>query len=133
MKKISQGLAAAIAALLVAPAIAAPVTRTETIDKPKFEINRTTTRDREAGSFTRDAEITRKADGKVTQRHAERHRTATGYEANQRITSGAGETLYNRDVAVSHANGQVTRSVDVTRKQGFHPPRQHHNGRGRRR
>jgi hypothetical protein len=177
MKTATPLFAAAIAALLAGPAFAAPVTKTVTIDKPKYEITRTTVRDKEAGTFVRAADVTRKADGATAERHDERTRTATGFTASgeasnfagktrsydltrtrtetgattdgsytrpdgktftvagertrtetghtssRTITNAAGETVFDRDVSVSRAGGQVTRSVDVTRAQGFHPPR----------
>ncbi len=170
-------LAAMLALTVATHALSAPVTRTVMVDKPRYEGTRTIVRDHEAGTLTRDAEVTRKSDGATAERHYERARTDTGFTAsgdsttfagqtrsfdvthtrtdtggttngrytgrggetytlagqrtktetghiaNQHITNGAGETVYNRDARVSRANGQVTRSVDVTRARGFHPPR----------
>jgi hypothetical protein len=179
-------LAALLALAATTPALAAPVTRTVSVDKPKYEGTRTIVRDKEVGTLTRDADVTRKSDGATAERHYARTRTDTGFTAsgdssnfagqtrsfdvthsrtdtggttngtytdrggetytlagqrtktetghigNRHITNGAGETLYNRDASVSRANGQVTRSVDVTRAQGFHPPRALRAGAGRR-
>ena len=169
-------IATALVAILTAPAMAEPVTKTVAIDKPTYSGTRTVTRDKEAGTFLRDTDLTRKSDGATAERDASRTKTATGYVAsgtnrgfdgrtshfdathirnetggtttgtatarngqtysfgssrtktetgfiaNQHVANSAGTTVYNRDARVTRANGQVTRSVDVTRAQGFHPP-----------
>lgn len=184
MKRII--ILAGLSALATA-AVAEEKTRTVTFDGPRYEGTRTTTRDREAGSLSRDTSVTRKADGAVATREFDRQRTeggvtasgsgtnfagetrsfdyartrtdtgATssghftghdgqtytlsgnrtrtegGFTANQNIVNGSGATVYNRDVSVSRANGQMSRSVDVTRAQGFHPPRVLRQRIGRRR
>lgn len=177
----------ALLALVAAPALAEPQTKTVTIDRPNYEGSRTVTRDPEAGTLQRDAEVTRKSDGATAERHFERTRTddgftasgsatgfngktrsfeidrtrtdsgsttngsyttrggetyvvtgnrartETGFTANQHVANGAGEAVYNRDVTVARANGQVSRSVDVTRAEGFRrPPRLARPGNGRR-
>ena len=163
------------AALLVAPAMAEPVTKTVTIDGPKYDTTRTTVRDKAAGTVSRDATVTRDRDGATATRSYDRAKTADGvtasgtatgfngktrsfgyqrtktangstatgtatgpnggtlnytgsrertdhgFTANQNIVNGQGRTLYNRDVVQSRANGEVTRSVDVTRAVGFNP------------
>ena len=171
-------LIAAIASTLFAgSALADPVTKTVTIDKPNFEGSRTVVRDKEAGTLSRDSELTRKSDdatamrsydrartddgftasgsstnlrgqtrsfnldrsryqtgatttGTYTGRGGEtyglsgnRTRTDTGFTANQSVTNSAGERVYNRDRSVSRAGGQVTRSANVTRTEGFKGPR----------
>ncbi len=172
-------LLASVAAFAATSVSAEERTRTQTFDGPNYEGSRTVTRDRNAGTLSRDAEVTRKADGAVATREydrartdtgvtasgsstnfagetrsfeyartrtdtgsttsgtatsrngetftlsGERNRTDTGFTANQNIVNGAGTTVYNRDVTASRANGQVTRSVDVTRAEGFHRPRPH--------
>lgn len=50
-----------------------------------------------------------------------RERTDNGYSANQMIVNGQGKTVYDRSVTQSRVDGQVTRSVDVSRAAGFHP------------
>lgn len=50
-----------------------------------------------------------------------RERTDHGYTANQTVVNGHGTTVYDRNVSQTRADGQVTRSVDVTRAAGFHP------------
>lgn len=176
----------ALLALVAAPALAEPHTRTVTIDQPNYQGSRTIVRDPEAGTLQRDAEVTRKSDGATAERHYERTRTddgftasgsstnfngetrsfeidrtrtdsgsttngsyttrggetyvvtgnrtrtENGFTANQNVANGAGETVYNRDVAVARANGQVTRSVEVTRAQGFQRPPRLGGARGRR-
>jgi hypothetical protein len=167
----------ALAAMLAGPALAEPTTKTVTVDTPKYEGSRIISRDKEAGVFARDAELTRKSDGATATSEYDRVRTEDGFTAsgsqtgfngktrsfeldrtrtengsstegtytgrggetyalsgsrergdssltaNQNIVKNStGETVYNRDVSASRANGQVTRSVDVTRKQGFHGP-----------
>ena len=50
-----------------------------------------------------------------------RTRTGTGYTRSQSLTTGSGRSLYARDVEVSRANGQVSRSATTSRAIGFHP------------
>jgi hypothetical protein len=134
----------------VAATGAAAQTRTWTYDGPKYSGTRTVERDKEAGTLSRDVEVTRKSDGATASRSYDRQRTENGYTAtgqatgfkgqsyafsgsgtrtengftrNQTVTNGAGETVFDRDVNVTRANGQVHRDVSVTRAQGFHPRR----------
>ncbi len=171
-------LIAVIASTLCAgSALADPVTKTVTIDKPNFEGSRTVIRDKDAGTLSRDSELTRKSDGATATRSYDRARTDdgftasgsstnlrgqtrsfnldrsrnqtgatttgtytgrggetfglsgnrtrndTGFTANQSVTNSAGERVYNRDRSVSRAGGQVTRSTNVTRAEGFKGPR----------
>jgi hypothetical protein len=169
-------LVPAIAAILAGPALAEPVTKTVTIDRPNYDGTRTTVIDKDAGTLARDTQVTRASDGATATRSydrtrtdtgftdsgsatnfngetrsfertrtrtdtgsstdgsyttrggetyttsANRNRTETGYTANQNIKDSAGATVFNRDVAATRADGQVTRSVDVTRAEGFRPP-----------
>lgn len=135
-------------ALLATGAVAQ--TRTKTFDGPNYQGTRTVTRDRDAGTLSRDAEVTRKSDGAVATRSYDRQRTEDGYTAtgtrtgfngqsqtfsgngqrtgdgftrNQTVRNGAGDTVFDRNVAVSRANGQVNRQVNTTRAEGFHPRR----------
>jgi len=170
-------LVPALAAILAVPALAEPVTRTVTIDRPNGDGTRTIVRDKDAGTLSSDTQVTRASDGATASREYDRTRTAdgftvsgsskgfngqtrsferartrtdsgsttsgsytarggetyttsgsrtktdTGFTANQNIKDSAGTTVFNRDVTASRENGQVTRSVDVTRAEGFHPPR----------
>ena len=171
-------LIAAIASTLCAGSVLAdPVTKTVTIDKPNFEGSRTVVRDKEAGTLSRDGELTRKSDGATATRSYDRARTDdgftasgsstnlrgqtrsfnldrsrnqtgatttgtstgrggetfglsgnrthsdTGFTANQSVTNSAGERVYNRDRSVNRADGQVTRSINVIRAEGFKGPR----------
>lgn len=51
-----------------------------------------------------------------------RERSQGSLSANQKIVrNSSGETIYNRDVHTTRANGQLNRSVTVTRKQGVRP------------
>ncbi len=52
-----------------------------------------------------------------------RVRTDAGFTANQNAVNGDGQIVYNRDASVSRSGGNVTRSTNVTRTSGFHPPR----------
>jgi hypothetical protein len=168
---------ALLALAIATPAFAEPVTKTVTIDTPKYDGTRIITRDKEAGTFTRDTDLTRKSDGATATRDFERDRTATGFTAsgtatgfdgktrsfdlthtrtttgsttngnytsrsgenytftgdhaktetgftaNRNVKNSSGTTVYNRDTAVSRANGEVTRTSTITRAQGFHAPR----------
>jgi hypothetical protein len=134
----------------LASGVATAQTRTQTFDGPRYSGERTTVRDRDAGTSSRDLEVTRKSDGAVATRSFDRPRTENGYTAsgaatgfdgrsyaysgsgqrtadgftrNQNLRNGAGETLFNRDVTVSRANGQVNRTVNATRAEGFRPRR----------
>ena len=92
------GLAALLAA---APAFAEPVTRTVTVDTPRYEGSRTITRDREAGTLARDSELTRRSDDAVAARSFDRQRTETGAELSGSTTRFDG----------------ATRSFEVTRER----------------
>ncbi len=137
-------LIAGASALLTTGAIAQ--TRTNSFDGPNYQGSRTIVRDRDAGTLSRDAEVTRKSDGAVATRNYDRQRTETGYSAsgsrtrfngqtqtfsgtgertadgytrNQTVRNGAGEAVFDRNVAVSRANGQINRQVNVNRAEGF--------------
>ena len=98
-------LLAGIAAVLIAPAaLADPVTKTITIDTPKYEGTKTITRDKEEGSLTRDTDVTRKSDGARASRDYERQRTDDGF------TASGSTTRFNGD----------TRSFDYTRTRTAH-------------
>lgn len=79
------------AALLSVPALAEPVSRTVTIETPRFEGSRTVTRDREAGLLSREAELTRLSDGAVASRDYQRQRTESG------IVASGSKTRFNGD------------------------------------
>ena len=169
-------LVPALAAILAGPVMAEPVTKTVTIDRPNYDGTATIVRDKEAGTLSRDTQVTRASDGAIATREFDRTRTAdgftasgsatnfdgetrsfertrtrtdtgsstsgsyttrggetyttsgnrtrtdTGFTANQNIKDNTGATVFNRDVTATRANGQVTRSVDVTRAEGFRPP-----------
>ena len=70
------GTAIAIGASTMA--LAEPVTRTISVDTPRYEGTRTTTRDREAGTFARDTDLVRTSDGAVAARSYDRQRTDGG-------------------------------------------------------
>jgi hypothetical protein len=97
-------LAGAAAAIVATGAFADPVTKTVTIDTPKYEGTKTITRDKEAGTLTRDTDVTRKSDGATASRDYERQRTDTGV-----IASGSA-TRFNGD----------TRSFDYERMRTAH-------------
>lgn len=80
-----------VAMLLPAPALAEPATRTVTVDTPNYSAERVITRDREAGTYTRDTSVIRKEDGAVATRNWESQRTDTG-----RVMSGS-QTRFNGD------------------------------------
>jgi hypothetical protein len=169
-------LIASAAALAATTAFAEPTTRVVTVDGPKFDGVRTTIRDKEAGTLTRETDIIRARDGATASRDYSRTRTDSGvsvsgsqtgfagktrsydydrtrtetgsvttgtatgrrgqthdlsgnrtktdngFTANQTIVNANGRTVYNRDAVVTRSNGNVTRSVDVTRAKGFHKP-----------
>lgn len=75
-----------------AAALAEPVTRTATIDTPRYEATRTITRDREAGTVVRDTQVTRRADGATASRHFEGQRTENGFTGSGTATAFNGAT-----------------------------------------
>lgn len=82
-----------VAALIALPAIAAAQqTRTVTFDGPRYEGSRTTTVDREAGTVSRDGEMTRVRDGATATRTYDRQRTETGSVATGSATNFQGQT-----------------------------------------
>ena len=86
-------LLAGIAAVLIAPAaLADPVTKTITIDTPKYEGTKTITRDKDEGILTRNTDLTRKSDGATASRDYTLTRTAHGYNAEGTLTRFNGET-----------------------------------------
>jgi hypothetical protein len=85
-------LTAAVAALAASAAIAEPVTRTTTVDKPNYEGSRVIVRDKAAGTVSRDTEVTRKSDGATATREYDRARTDTGVTASGSATGFNGKT-----------------------------------------
>ncbi len=73
-------------------ALAEAVTRTISVDTPRYEGTRTITRDREAGSLERDATLTRTADGAVATRSFDRQRTDQGASLSGSTTRFEGAT-----------------------------------------
>lgn len=182
MKK--QSLIAAAALLAATAAYAQPVTRTKTVDGANYDATRTTTRDKAAGTFTRDTDVVRARDGATASGNysrtktdsgvsvsgsqtgfggrtrsygydrtrtdtgstttgtatgrggqsytlsGNRTKTDSGFTTNRNVVNSEGRTVYNRDTVVSRSNGNVTRSVDVTRAKGF--PKPQSTGRGMR-
>lgn len=112
---------AGLAGLLCMPVIAAaePVTRTRTIDTPRYEGSRTTTIDREAGTIARDGTLTRLSDDAVATRSYDRQRTDTGVTASGATTRFNGDTRsfdYNRGRTARgyRAEGSATGFNDQT-------------------
>lgn len=94
---------------LPAAALAEPRTRTMTIDTPRYEGSRTVTRDREAGTVSRDSEVTRRSDGATRSRDYSRERTANGYRAEGSVTRFNGETFDYSAAGRRTPNGFVRR------------------------
>lgn len=142
------------AALAATTAVAEPVTKTITFDRPNYDATRVVVRDKDARTLTRDTDVIRERDGATASRDysrtrtdsgfvaegsqtgfggrtytydAARVRTASGYNSDRTVTGANSSPLYNRNVAVDRSGGNVTRSVDVTRAKGFHRTQ----GRGR--
>ena len=90
MNKLMLGGLAAI--LTTTGALADPVTRTYTIDTPRYEGEKVVTRDREAGTVSKDAELTRKSDGAVASREYDRSRTENGFTASGSRTRFDGDS-----------------------------------------
>jgi len=106
--------AGAAALLATTAANADPVTRTYTIDTPNYEGEKTVTRDREAGTVSKDSELTRKSDGAVATREYDRARTEQGFTASGSRTQFDGDTRswdYERTRTANgwNAEGSLTR------------------------
>ena len=123
-------LLAGVAAVLIVPAaLADPVTRTITIDTPKYDGTKTYTRDKEAGTFSKDAELTRKSDGATATREYDRRRTETGVVASGSTTRFNGDTRrfdyertrtghgYNAEGSLTRFNGE-TYDYSATLRRG---------------
>lgn len=108
-------LLAGVAAMLIAPpALADPVTKTITVDTHKYEGTKTITRDKEAGTLSRDTDVTRKSDGATASRDYDRQRTDTGFTASGSATRFNGDTRsfdYERTRTAHgyNAQGSLTR------------------------
>lgn len=105
-----------VAAILIVPgaALADPVTKTWTVDTPRYEGTKTVTRDREEGTVAKDAELTRKSDGAVATREYDRARTDSGFAASGSRTQFDGDTRswdYQRTRTANgyDAQGSLTR------------------------
>jgi hypothetical protein len=83
---------AGVAALTATAALAEPVTRTVTVDKPNYTGTRVIVRDKAEGSVTRDTDVTRKSDGATSTRNYSRNRTETGVVASGSSTGFNGKT-----------------------------------------
>lgn len=105
---VRAGIAIAIGASTMA--IAEPVSRTVTIDTPRFDGTRTTTRDREAGTLARETSLTRASDGAVATRSFDRQRTDAG------ALLSASSTRFNGDTR--SFDGERTRTARGYRTEG---------------
>jgi len=110
-------LTAAALALFAPAALADPVTKTVTIDTPKYEGTKTYTRDKQEGTFVRDTELTRKSDGATATREYDRQRTAHGYNAEGTLTRFNGQT-YDYDAKVRRGEYRVGRSQVLRNSSG---------------
>jgi hypothetical protein len=122
------------ALFVLAPASAEPITKTVSVDGPRYDGTRTTVRDRTAGTLTRETDVVRTRDGATASSNYSRTRTDAGVAISGSQTGFAGRTRsyeYDRTRtdsgsivrgSVSRSDGNVTRSVDVTRAKGFARP-----------
>ena len=110
-------LAGAAAAIVASGALADPVTRTITIDTPRYEGTKTITRDREEGTLSRDTDLTRKSDGATASRDYDRQRTANGYTAEGSLTRFNGKT-YDYDARVRRGEYRVSRTQVLRNQNG---------------
>lgn len=99
---------------LASAAMADPFTKTVTVDTPKYEGTKTIARDKEEGTVSRDAELTRKSDGATATREFDRARTDDGFTATGTTTRFNGDTRsfeYERDRTAKgyNAEGSLTR------------------------
>lgn len=81
------------AVLLALPAAAsAQQGRTVTFEGPRYEGSRTTTIDRQAGTVSRDGQLTRLSDGAIATRSYDRQRTEAGSVSRGSTTNFQGQT-----------------------------------------
>lgn len=78
------------AAFVVTTAVAEPVTKTVTVDRPNFDATRVIVRDKQAGTLTRDTDIIRARDGATASRDYSRTRTDDGVVASGSSTGFGG-------------------------------------------
>lgn len=95
------------------PLLAQEQSKTVTIDTPRFEGEKTITRDRAAGDYSNSAELTRKRDGAVATSDYNRSRTDNGWVADGSQTDFQGRTRsfdYQRERTENgfRANGSAT-------------------------
>ena len=110
-------LAGAAAAIIASGALADPVTKTVTIDTPKYDGTRTIAGDKEAGTLSKDAEVTRKSDGATASREYDRQRTAHGYNAEGSVTRFNGKK-YDYDAKLRVGQNRVFRSQVLRNDNG---------------
>jgi hypothetical protein len=97
--------AGAAALLMTAAAVAEPVTTTYTIDNDKISGTKTVTRDQQAGTVSKDSELTRLSDGAVATREYDRARTESGWAASGSTTRFNGDTRSFENVGTRNQNG----------------------------
>ncbi len=96
---------------------AEPKTRSVTVATPHYEGTRTVTRDGEAGSVSRDTDITRLSDGATRSRDYDRQRTENGVAASGSTTRFNGDTR-SFDYSRARGSGGYTADGSVTRFNG---------------
>ncbi len=97
--------------------LAEPVTRTTTVDTPKYDGTRVVTRDAAAGTYSRDTAVTRASDGATATRQYDRVRTETGVSANGSATGFAGNTR-SFDYERTRTDNGYTASGTATGRNG---------------
>lgn len=110
-------IAVGAVALTAAPALAQS-TRTTTVDTPRFEGERTVSRDRAAGTVSKDATLTRKRDGATATRTYDRQRTENGFTASGSRTGFGGRTGSFDYERVRDGRGGFTSTGTATNRRG---------------
>lgn len=85
-------LAGIAGAMIGSAALADPVTRTITYDGVRYDGTKTVTRDREAGTVSKDWDVVRASDGATASRDYDRSRTDSGFVASGSRTQFDGDT-----------------------------------------
>jgi hypothetical protein len=98
-------------------ALAEPVTRTTTVDAPKYDGTRVVTRDTAAGTYSRDTAVIRASDGATATREYDRARTETGVTARGSATGFAGNTR-SFDYERTRTDNGYTASGTATGRNG---------------
>lgn len=115
MKRIILIAGAALA--MASNAMAEPITRTTTVDRPNYDATQVAVRDPATGTVSRDTTVTRASDGATATRTYDRARTDTGVTASGSATGFAGRTR-SFDYERTRTDNGYTASGTATGRNG---------------